>query len=116
MIFDGLWVLITCSPVSLQSRHGGQQLVPAFLCISRKILRLLTRRPEDSHGPVQTADRYCVPRRIAGLLFSFIWAGSFGTKGEEKQKSRVDQPCATRAQNRHVKGELEIYRVIAEEA
>lgn len=56
-------------------------------CHERDVLKLtliVCDMLASVNGPVQTADRYCVTRRIAGLLFSFIWAGSFGNTGEEK--------------------------------
>ncbi len=73
----------------------------------------MNQRIEYSHRSIQTANRYCIPRRIAGLLFGFVWAGSLCKGREEIKESRVDQPCAARAENRHTKDELDIYRLIA---
>ena len=70
-----------------------------FLIKSRR----LNKRIGYSHRPVQTAYRYCVPRRIAGLLFSFVWADSLCMRMKEIKESRVHQPCAARAKKGHTK-------------
>lgn len=99
---DGL-CLLTCSPVSLHTRHDSQQLVQVFLYLPYKVTPLLNKRIGYSHRPVQTAYRYCVPRRIAGLLFSFVWADSLCMRMKEIKESRVHQPCAARAKKGHTK-------------
>lgn len=109
---DGLCFL-TCSPVSLRTRHHRQHLVSVLICLFYIIVPLLNQRMEHSHRPIETADRYCVPRRITGLWFGFVWAGSLCNRTKRKQKSRVDQPFVERARNCHTKGELGNHRLMA---
>lgn len=87
-------------------------------CHERNILELtliICDMFSSINCPVQTTNGYCVPRRIAGLWFCLIWAGSFCERRYQEKKSRIDQPCAARAENCHSKRQLDFYGLICKE-